>query len=170
MTSEDHSSQMFRNGRGNTEENNETDSENERRVPTPRRNKFYTKSPPPDFNNPWAHSSQWSHAPPVNFWYPDNRQVQYDRYAPVGNYPPPPIAHGGYAPIGNYPPPPVAHGGYAAFPPPPPRTHSNPFSVGNLPQQPIVQEEVAGPSHEQPHHPSSGKSPAPRNTVPIYDL
>ena len=87
----DISSQMFRDGRGNSEENNETDTEHESSVPTPRRNKFYTS--PPDFNNPWAHSSQFGHAPPVNFWpvHPaeGNRQVYYDKYAPVGNYPPP---------------------------------------------------------------------------------
>ena len=70
------------------------------------------------------------------------------------------LAHGGYAPVGNYPPPPRAHGGYHSL---------NPFSVANLPQQPFVQEEVAGPSHEQPHPPSSGPSPAHRNSVPRHD-
>ena len=35
----------------------------------------------------------FGHAPPVNFWpvHPaeGNRQVYYEKYAPVGNYPPP---------------------------------------------------------------------------------
>ena len=92
----DLSFQMSRDGRGNSEENNDSDSEHESRVPTPRHIKFYTRSPP-DCNNPLAHSSQFGHAPPVNLWYPrgqpaeDNRQVYYDRYVPEScsqrNYP-----------------------------------------------------------------------------------
>ena len=101
------SAQMSRDGRGDSEDNEEdTDHQRDSSVPTPRRNnKFYAQSPPDYYNNPWAAHSNFGHAPPVNFWpgYPveGNRQVYYDRYAPVGNYPPPTIAHGGYAPLGN---------------------------------------------------------------------
>ena len=129
--------------RDSEEYDEDTDHQRDNSVPMPKRNnKYYAQSPPNYYNNPWAHSN-FGHAPPVNFWpgYPveGNRQVYYDRYAPVGNYPPPPIAHGGYAPLGNYPPPPVAHGGYANvrnYPPSPSAHSSNPFSVGHIPQQP----------------------------------
>ena len=50
----------------NSEDNNDSDSDNEDRVPAPRRNKFTYRSPP-DLLNPLAHSSQGP-APPVNLW------------------------------------------------------------------------------------------------------
>ena len=71
----------------NSEDNNDSDSDNEDRVPAPRRNKFTYRSPP-DFQNPLAHSSQAGPAPPVNLWYPrasqpaeENQPASYDRYA-----------------------------------------------------------------------------------------
>ena len=117
---------MSRDGRGNSEEINEMVTEI--RAVYPRQGASS------------SHKVHWilrihglilefGYASPVNFWPVNpaegNRQVYYDKYAPVGNYPPPSIAHGGYALLGNYPPPPVAHGGYAPLGnyPPPPSAH-----------------------------------------------
>ena len=125
-------------------------------VPAPRQNKFTYRSPP-DFQNPLDHSSQVGPSQPVNMWCPrasqpveENQPAFYNRYAPQG----------GPATQGVFLQPPRAHGGQPRF---------NPFSMANLPQQPYVQEEIPGPSHQQPH-PYTGPSPAHRTSYPRHDF